>query len=642
LSRVDRDLGMDRRISRRDFMNGVALAIGGAALHLPRSARLETGDDYAPERDPSYYPPALQGMRGSHPGSFEIAHLERDGRLGAMLASAQSTNESYELVVVGAGISGLAAAHFFRQAAGKGARILLLDNHDDFGGHAKRNEFAVGRHRLLGYGGTQSIDGPDEYSPVSRQLLAQLGVDLSRFEQAFDRRFYASRHMAQGIFFDASVFGRDHLAVGAGTKPWTQLLTGAPLSEAARRDVVRVYEGRTDYLPGLTAPQKKEKLRHTSYARYLREIARVSSDALPFFQAITHDLFGVGIDAVPAGYVLGTGFTGAMQGLGIESDSDVRSTHARATPPEGAAPYIYHFPDGNASIARLLVRRLIPGAIPGRTMNDIVTARATYAALDAPGSTTRLRLNSTVVRVEHAGDAPAATHVRVTYVRGGKAWVVTARQCVLACWNMVIPHICSGLPARQRGALAYGAKVPLVYTNVALSNWRAWHTLGTDSVYAPANFHTIAELDFPVSLGSYRFSAGPEEPIVVHMLRTPCKPGLPARDQHRAGRAELLQMPFDTFERTIRDQLGRMLGSGGFDPARDIAGITVNRWPHGYAYEYNSLWDPDWPPGESPAEIGRQRFGRIAIANSDAAASAYTNAAIDQAHRAVRELVGGL
>ena len=158
------------------------------------------------------------------------------------------------------------------------------------------------------------------------------------------------------------------------------------------------------------------------------------------------------------------------------------------------------------------------------------------------------------------------------------------------------------------------------------------------SISAPGAYHTSISLDFPVSLGDYTCSKSPSEPILVHMMRTPCLPGRPARDQHRAGRAELLATTFETFERNIRDQLGRMLAGGGFDPARDIEAVTVNRWAHGYTYEYNSLWDPAWPAGKSPCEIARRRIGRIAIANADAAAFAYTDAAIDQADRAVTEL----
>ena len=108
------------------------------------------------------------------------------------------------------------------------------------------------------------------------------------------------------------------------------------------------------------------------------------------------------------------------------------------------------------------------------------------------------------------------------------------------------------------------------------------------------------------------------------------------------GRIELFSTTFETFERNIRDQLGRSLAGGGFDPARDITAITVNRWPHGYAYQYNSLFDDFWMKGgEQPCQVARKPFGRIAIANADAAAYSYTDAAIDQAHRAVQEALSG-
>jgi spermidine dehydrogenase len=281
------------------------------------------------------------------------------------------------------------------------------------------------------------------------------------------------------------------------------------------------------------------------------------------------------------------------------------------------------------------VRRLIPAAIPGHTPEDVVTARVDYAALDRPDAATRMRLNSTAVAVRHRGPAD----VEVTYGRDRKAFTVRGAHVVMACWNMMIPYIVDGLPAAQQEALRYGVKVPLCYTTVAVRNRSAFQSLGIRHVATPGMYHSSVSLDVPVSIGDYQFPASPDEPLLVRMLRTPCKPGLSARDQQRAGHEELLTTTFETFERNIRDQLGRVLGAGGFDPARDIAAITVNRWPHGYAYEYNPLWDPDWPVGQRPCDIARQRFGRIAIANSDAAAAAYTDQAIDQAYRAVEELL---
>jgi spermidine dehydrogenase len=316
---------------------------------------------------------------------------------------------------------------------------------------------------------------------------------------------------------------------------------------------------------------------------------------------------------------------------------------------EKEEPYIFHFPDGNASVARLLVRALIPGAIPGSTMEDVVTARADYSKLDQKDAAVRLRLNSTVVHVQHVAANSAASgsasggdkEVEITYSRDGALQSVRAKTCVLACYNMMIPYLCPELPEKQKEAMAYLVKTPLVYTHVALRNWASFSKLGVHQIVAPGGYHTYTTLDFPVSIGGYKFPSDPQQPMVLFMLRTPCRPGLPMRDQYRAGRVELMATPFATFERNIRDQLGRMLGGAGFDPAHDIEAITVNRWAHGYAYTPNYLFDPQWTEEEKPWVIGRAPFGRIAIANSDAGANAYTNEAIDQAHRAVGELTKG-
>ncbi len=633
----DRDLGMGQVIPRRDFLNGVAVAVAAAFLP-PSTLGLFGPDPFEPERALGYYPPGLTGLRGSHPGSYEVAHRIRDGELQTMLREARATGESYDLVVVGGGISGLSAAHFYQKASGGRARVLVLDNHDDFGGHAKRNEFHYGGKLLIGYGGTQSIEAPSRYSAEARGLLTELGVDTARFYQAYDRQFYGRLGLKGGVFFDREHFGVDRLIAGLGRQELPEVtseeqLREAPLSEAARASIVRLFTDETDYLPGLSSDQKKARLEKTSYLDYLLQEVKVHPDAIPLFQAWTHDLYGVGIDAVPSLDCWGLGYPG-FKGLKLE-ETDYPGLGLTAAPHE-EEPYIFHFPDGNASVARLLVRRLVPAAAPGHSMEDIVTARVNYAALDRPGSPTRIRLNSTVIRAGHEGGERG---VVVTYARGGKVWTVRAKACVLACWNGMIPYICPDLPAAQKEALGYGVKVPLVYTNVALRDWTAFAKLGIQSFYSPTGYFTSATLDFPVSLGAYHFSRSPADPIVVHLLRTPCSPGLPARAQHRVGHAELLATPFETFERNLRDQLGRALGGGGFDPARDIVGITVNRWPHGYAYEYNSLWDPVWPADQQPCVLGRKRFGRISIANADAGAYAYTNCAIDQAYRAVSEIL---
>jgi spermidine dehydrogenase len=642
---------MDRAITRRDFLNGIALGTAGilAAPHWAQVFGLDAAD---PEKAPGYYPPALTGLRGSHEGSYNTAHALRDGSLWDSVGLARDTGETYDLVVVGGGLSGLAGAYWFRKAAGDGARVLLLDNHDDFGGHAKRNELSHGGRTLIGFGGTYSIDSPAPYSAAARALVSELGIDVRRSPKVLDHKLYRSLGLRPGLFFDKETFGADRLlpdpgrAAGgedgepkkAGPDPWPRFLAEAPMSDAARKDVARLFKEKVDYMPGLASAEKKARLARMSYADFLVNVAKCDRGVLPFFQARPQPLYGVGIDAVPAQDAWGLGFPG-FAGLNLDP-APGHGMNRDSIPNPQTEAYFFHFPDGNASLARLLVRRLIPAAVPGRNADDVVTARADYARLDEAGSPVRLRLNSTVVRVRHQGDPASAGEVEVAYVRQDKLHTVRAKRCMLACWGVVIPYICPELPAKQKEGLAYGVKVPIVYTNVLVRNWTSFHKLRTHAIHAPGGYHTTVNLDLPVSIGAYRCSRTPEEPIVLHMMRTPCSPGQPARMQHIAGRVELLGTTFATFERNIRDQLGRMLGAGGFDPARDIEAITVNRWPHGYAYQYNSLWDPFWlEGGELPCEVGRAPFGRLAIANADAGAYAYTDGAFDQAHRAVAELL---
>ncbi len=635
-------LGMDRAIDRRDFINGVA--VSAAAVTLATSAARA---DITPgtQDTPGYYPPLSHGLRGSHPGSFENAHALRDGAFWDNAKKPEDTHAVYDLIVVGAGISGLSAAHFFR-AAKPNAKILILDNHDDFGGHAKRNEYNLDGRMELMNGGTLLIDSPHPYSAVAAGLIAELGID----PPAFAEKYYKPdiyKGLQSATFFDKETFGEDRLVVGrdrAGeggddAPSWKDFLAKCPLDAATRADILRVQEATDDPMPGLTSDEKKDKLSHISYLAYLRDHMKCGPKALAFYQTITHDEWGSGIDAEPALDCWGFALPG-FQGLKLAPGSTARMGYTAAGYCDNPELPTFHFPDGNATIARLLVRNLIPDAIAGHTAEDIVTARANYAALNRAGAKIAVRLLSTVVGVRNIGSPENSRGVEVAYTRNGNVYHVHGTSCVLACYNMIIPYLCPELPDAQKAALHELVKIPLVYANVAVRNWRAWHDLGIRNISAPCSFWPSMRLNWAVDVGEYKSVRSPDEPILLSLVRVPVSPGLPEKDQHRAGRYELLSMPFEEFEQNTRNQLQRMLGPAGFNVKDDMIAMTVNRWPHGYAYEFNPLFDDfSIPPEKRANVIGRTRFGRISIANSDSGARAYTDSAIDQAHRAVGELL---
>ena len=611
---------MGDKITRRDFLNGTQVAIGASLLSPWTEVFGATGSPFA--LPPDYYPPALTGLRGSHDGSGETRHERGAGKRWPVAAP----EETYDLVIVGAGISGLAAAYFYRSEH-PDARILVLDNHDDFGGHAKRNEFSHDGETRIGYGGTESIDTPSAYSEVSRELLKSVGIETERFYDYFDQELYGKYGLTHSIMFDEETYGERKLARGYGSLPWEEFAAQTPMSDAAKADLVRVFTEEKDYLQGMSYDEKYALLSKTSYLDYLRDYAKVDEQVLGIYRQWFRSYYGLGSKDVPALIVSEYGDGGGLPGL----------THTMPRVSErGDEPYIFHFPDGNASVARLIVRAMLPEAVPGRTMEDVVTSPIDYSMLDREHAPVRIRLNSTVVNAEHTPDAGA---VDVTFVHKGNAHTVRAGKCIMACYNSAIPYLVPELPEEQKEGLAYNVKVPLTYTKVLIDNWQPFVELGVSYVYFTNDFYKQIELDYPVSLGKYAFNATPDKPMVVHLCNVPYFDDIEGPEQWRQGRRMLLSTPFATFEHHVKDQMDAALSAGGFDADRDIRAITVNRWPHGYSYNPDYLWEPDWPvPQETPWVIGRQRYGRIAIANSDAGASSNTDSAIKQAHRAVQDL----
>ena len=618
---------MARGITRRDFLDGVAIAV---AAGLSPARLFAAGSPAAP------CPSELTGWRGSTPASYLIGHAVRDGK--RFSTDGLPVDETWDLVVIGAGISGLAAAHFYRSAH-PDARVLVLENHDEFGGHARRNEFVVDGRRLVGYGGSESIQSPHhDWSKPALDLLGALGIDVRRFERDFQRSLYPGLGLSRGVFFKRETFGADKLVTGDPTRmvaddippertnarPVAAFVGDFPLPAEERQKLVALYTEKRDVLAAQTAEQQEEQLWGISYRDFLVRHWGLSDLAAKVFQGRSHDFFAIGIDGVSAHDAMDVGYPG-FQGLKIALGADARA--------ELDAPYIHHFPDGNASIARALVRRLIPAAAPGSTLDDLVSAVFDYAKLDQAGAALRLRLASTVVSIRNLSDGK----VDVGYVGAAGLRRIQAARAIYAGYGMMLPHLCPDVGEAQRRALGAGVKAPIVYVNVAVRRWRPWVELGVHEITNPMGFFSRLKLDYPVSLGSYRCPTRPDEPIVLHLVHVPTVPfaGLDQRTAWRAARAQLYTLSFDQFEAQVRDELTRMLGPGGFDAARDIAAITVNRWGHGYAYCLNTLFDAEVEP--PVAELARQRVGNLSIAGSDAAWSAYAHSAIDEAQRAAAE-----
>lgn len=608
------------RITRRDFINGTLMAAGSSMLPL------DAGSQAAMVAlDPAYYPPARTGLRGSHPGSNDIAHnLAWAGRED--WGPVTTLPETYDLVVVGGGLSGLAAAYFYQQKHGRHRTVLILDNHDDFGGHAKRNEHTIDGKTRISYGGSQTIVEPKHAEAIVLNLLEDIGVDLRRFETAYDTEFFRRHNLGGVTYFNEEVFGEDKVVqhsycnypnyvegVLGGKISHEEAARQAPLSARGKEQLLQVLNGG---LHRLNVPEEdlQDYISTHGYFDYLKDTLGVDDPGV--LRMARH-----------------SGLDWASSGTEMLSIAEARSAGAMGFEPKAVYdeenPYIHHFPDGNAGLARALVKKLIPGVAEGDDAEDLVLARFDYSQLDRSGQAVRIRLNSTAVNVAHAGSPGSSGDVHVSYVSDNRQYRVQAGAVVMACYNMIIPHIVSGLPEEQADALKLQGKSPLQYTTVGLRNWRAMKELGIGVAMSPGNMHQAVLMDFPVSMGGYEYARTPEDPCVIQMICCPYgEVGAPVLEQFREARYRMLSLQFADYEKEIRRHLTGMLPVELFDFDRDVASISVNRWAHGYT---------TGGPGDS-TRIGRQPFGRITIANADSAPGADAKIAIMMAYRAVGEL----
>jgi len=636
---------MTRRIKRRDFLNGAAIGTGGLLLAgcnrdpiTDEPMSVETPRPFSPPGTSDYYPPTLTGMRGSHEGSYEVAH-ELAWR-GNKPERYEALNEHYDLIVVGAGMSGLAAARYYQQKMGDDARILILDNHDDFGGHAKRNEFHQDGRMMLSLGGAQNIEALNNYSDAARGLMEDIGID-DDFIDFMDRQTPEDLFLAGKLQADNGIAmpGADgHVTVGGnwlaamfGGKDYEKSVRALPLPEGEQDKLINFFAGHQDCLDDLSLSEKWEYINTTSYNRYLVDKVGLDESTLPIMNAILIHLNGV------SGWNLTVLEGLTLGGTGIKSMGWVgKATAMLAEVTLSKLLSVDMFPDGNASVARLLVQKLIPAVAPDmQGREDVVITRFNYGALDRETNTTRLRLNSTAVGVRNSDN-----QVEVDYVQQGKAQRVTADHCVLACYNALIPHLCPDMSDTQKEGLSYGVKTPFVYANVQLENGRAYSKLDATLFQCPYDPFQWVSTAPTVAVGGYEPPRGPDDPMVVFMMHSPMtgpEQSASCRDQLRRARHQIYSTAYADYEQQIRQQLQSILGKHGFNHETDIRAITVNRIPHGYAYVYLGLYDPKWEEGQAPHEIGRAQFGRISIANTDSEATPLMNLAFDAAWRAVEE-----
>ena len=634
---------MATQITRRDLLNGMAISAVGAMLPAyAGEPKVRLGSSMRPGGPSTYYPPTLTGMRGSHAGSFEVAHAL--AWQGQKPDAYESLDEHYDLVVVGAGMSGLAAAWYYLKKAGPEARVLVLDNHDDFGGHAKRNEFHHKDRMILSLGGAQNLDNPSNYGDIAGSLLIDLGIDEAAIAKmaANTPDDYVLGGKLGGDVGLTVPDGDEHLTIGGhwlkffhGRGDYQAGVRDLPIPEEQKDKLVAFFGGEKDFLDDLSLTKKWDYVNNTSYNQFLVDRVGLSVDTIPILNAHLLILNGPSgwNHTVLEGILAGSPGLRAMGWLADFVDS------IGAMLLDELAGDIRMFPDGNASVARLLVQKMIPDVAPNmKGFEDVAIARFNYGALDQADQSTRIRLNSTVVGVREVDD-----YVQIDYVQQGKPLRITANHCVLACYNNLIPALCPEMSDAQKSGLGYGVRVPFVYANILLENGRAFSELGVQITQCPYDPFQWVSAAPTVTSGGYEPPRGPDDPMVVFMMASPT----PAdgtegttRDLLRLGRHKIYASTFDDYEQQIREQLQKMLGKYGFNHEEDIKAITVNRIPHGYAYWYQGLDDPEWEEGQAPHEIGRQQFGRISIANTDSEVTPLMNAAFDAAHRAVEEQTG--
>lgn len=622
-SKLDRELGIDRDITRRDFIYGSSLFVGGAlaGCNPATDSAPAASEDYGFTVGNDWYGPGGFGdyaeSHGNTPELLRTAHDIRAGRFNTSSASVTDAGEVFDLVIVGGGFAGLSAAHHFHRLHPSG-RALLLDNHPIFGGEAKRNDFEVNGVHISGPQGSNDFaiqaktGSPDDYFTslnLPREYeFAEPGGAAEGMRIPFDNYDYL--HWSQDLF-DVGHFFRGSNA------PWVRDVWGSGLADAPWSEDVRQAFRRLREME-LEAPDGREIgpwLDSMTLKTCYEEVLGLPEAVTSYYDPIMASIIGLGCDAIAAHWGRYFAFPGFLR------------------PADYDAEPLKSFPGGNAALARHFVKNINPDAIEGSSFEDVLFGRLALDELDRDGKPVRIRLRSTAVSVEQANE-----RVAVTYSRAGELHRVSARAVVMASGGWVNRHVVRDLPASYHQAYEAFMHSPVLVANVALTNWRFLERLGVAAAIWSGGFGFTCNIRRPMVVGGRSQPLHPDEPIVLTFYAPIFKPGLPARQQGIAGRAELLGTSFTGYERQIREQMTEMFAAGGFDPARDIAGIILNRWGHAYinpgpGFRFGTNGNP------APPDVIREPLGRIAFGHSELRGHQYWSGAAGEGRRAVEALL---
>ena len=622
-------------ITRRDFVGGMLVASGGALLEGMSPLELMA------EKDEFTGYGGVGEYARSNGNTWPVllaGHRIRDGVYDPLPKNVIETGEMYDCVIVGGGISGIAAALFFQRETGGKKKCLMLENHPIFGGEAKQNEFEVNGKRLIGHQGSAiyQLQKPESFL---KQFYESIGLKTPKLsyqkwagpqpEMKLSQTPYDAAGMDVGQY--GYWFGPKY---GAKTGMWVmdpvrRKLEGAPIPAEARVEWVRFLTGAE--VSG--KPFEHPKAEGDAISRSL--------DSITMEQHLM-ERFGLSRETVRT-YL--SPVEGGGSGLGPDALSGYSDYAFETLEPvaDESGAMSQMFPGGNTTIARLMVKSLMPGAIQGEgSVNGVTEHGVNLAGLDQDGAAARIRLGATVVAVEHEGDAAKAASVSVAYEHSGKLYRVRARSVVMAGGSWTTKHVVRDLPEAQREAYGQFYRSPCMMANVAVRNWKFLYKMGMSGCrWFGGTVGDYFEVRKLAVVGGVEPTLGPDSPVVLTLKCLYAHPGLPTEEQGNRGRMEMLSMPFAEYEKRIRQQFTDMFAGGGFDADRDIAGIILNRWGHAYlSPQPGFFFGKEGKP--APREILRKApFGRIAFANTDLAGAMDHRFSILEAKRAVEQVVGG-